>query len=65
MQWALINTAPMDVWMWVDNVWSEVSCIIGTIVNLISYDGSSPYDLPDNTKLEQVPDDAKIGDTGY
>lgn len=65
MQWALVNTAEMEVWMWFDNVWTLNSCVPGTIINIIHYDGSSPYDIPDDTKLEQVPDTAKIGDTGY
>jgi len=65
MQWALVNTVTMENWMWVSNVWTLVDCIPGTIINLISYDGSSPYDLPDNMELKEVPDTAMIGDTGY
>jgi hypothetical protein len=65
MQWALINTTDTESWMWVDNVCTLVNCVAGTIINIIDYNGSDPYTIPTGMKLEQVPDSAVIGDTGY
>ncbi len=74
MQWALVNTVTMEliVQAWRTDVmgnpesyWNTIEAIPGTIVNLIVYDGVSPYTPPDGTRLEQVPDSAQIGDTGY
>lgn len=72
MQWALVATAEQPLSYWAPNsdptqsaTWETITASIGTIVNLIVYDGVSEYTPPENTKLEQVPDDAKIGDTGY
>lgn len=70
MQWALIATIeqPLSYWGWDQDgnqIWIETTAVPGTIVNIIDYDGVSPYTPPDGTKLEQVPDTAQIGDTGY
>ena len=70
MLWALISTIeqPLSYWSWDENgepVYIETIAVPGTIVNIISYDGISPYTPPDGTSLQQVPDTAKIGDTGY
>ena len=80
MQWALVSTAPMAIWMWVlipnasqdingnpiqGHEWQQVNVTAGTIVNFIAYDGTSAYTPPANTKLWEVPITAKIGDTGY
>ena len=72
MQWALVATAEQTLSYWVPNVdptqtatWETATVEVGTIVNLIEYDGVSEYTPPDNQALMQVPDDAKIGDTGY
>lgn len=66
MKWAIIATIAQQVQIgsldqgW---VWTEVQP--GTIINLIVYDGISPYIPEFGSKLEQVPDSAQIGDTGY
>ena len=72
MQWALVATAEQSLSYWVSNqdptqpaTWETATVEAGTIVNLIVYDGVSPYTPPDNTALMQVPDTAQIGDTGY
>ena len=80
MQWALVNTTTVQLEITVItstpsifdptknvDVFSQeiISAIPGTICNLIAYDGVSPYTPADNYKLVQVPDSAKIGDTGY
>jgi hypothetical protein len=68
MQWALIATEEQQI---PDPNWDGrgeremVTAIVGEIVNLIAYDGTSPYTPPSGTRLEQVPNDAKIGNTGY
>ena len=67
MAYALIATQQMDVLMWSGDpqVYGPVTVQPGTIINLIAYDGKSPYTPADGTKLEQVPDTANVGDTGY
>ncbi len=74
MQWALVNTVTMalivqawrtDVMGNPESYWNTIEAIPDTIVNLIVYDGVSPYTPPDGTRLEEVPDTAQIGDTGY
>lgn len=63
--WALVATTEQEIHMWVNNVWEPVVVPSGTIVNLIAYNGDSPYDPPPKTILMEVPDTAEIGDTGY
>lgn len=79
MQWALVSTIDQTIGLWVlvqtgvdlqgnpmyGYEWQQRDIGPGTIVNLIVYDGVSPYTPPDGTRLEQVPDTAQIGDTGY
>jgi hypothetical protein len=72
MQWALVATTEQELSYWALNEdptqpanWVTITAEPGTIVNLIVYDGVSPYSPPDNTALMQVPDNAQIGDTGY
>ena len=73
MTWALVNTfeVPLIIRTLVQGVtsqeWQEetISAVVGTICNIIAYDGVSPYTAPENYKLRQVPNSAKIGDTGY
>ena len=73
MIWALVNTIPVQLTLTtIDGVSPSQTivkqtstAIIGTICNLIAYDGSSSYLPLGGYKLEQVPDTAQIGDTGY
>lgn len=67
MSWALIATTEQELTLFnqATQEWQTIMVQPGTIVNLIVYDGVSPYEPPTNTKLEQVPDNAEIGDTGY
>lgn len=73
MIWAFINTVSMELtyWLWENqdtapvNVETSIMADPGTIMNIISYDGTSPYELPEGMQLIQVPDTANIGDTGY
>lgn len=69
MAWALVNIAeaPITTGSWVDGEWVEntYNAIPGTIFNLIIYNGYSPYTPPPNMRLAEVPDTAKVGDTGY
>lgn len=73
MAWALVNieVVPLVVGSWVNEglmqqyVTQEINAVIGTICNLITYDGTSTYTPPAGYKLEQVPDNVIIGDTGY
>lgn len=77
MNWALVATIAQSLTYWqyptFDNTglqitngqWVTETAQPGTIVNIISYDGTSPYTPPEGTKLEQVPTSANIGDTGY
>lgn len=70
MQWALIATAEQQV-PDADPHWAGqgqrpmVIAVVGQILNIIVYDGHSPFTPPAASKLEQVPDTARIGDTGY
>lgn len=67
MAYALVSTAQMDTMMWTGTPasYQTVTVEAGTIINLIAYDGVSPYTPADNTALMQVPDTANVGDTGY
>lgn len=69
MQWAVVNLIEMEM-PWYNNAmqeWETINAIPGTIVNMVVYDGekSGDWQPPENTKLIQVDDMAKIGDTGY
>lgn len=72
MQYALVATVEQQLSYWVPSgdptlppTWQTITVEPGTIVNIIVYDGVSPYTPPDGTILDQVPDTAQIGDTGY
>lgn len=67
MNWALIaNIAQMlTYYSRIVGDWVTEEVPIGTIINLIVYDGGTDYTPPEGTKLEQVPLTANIGDTGY
>ena len=75
MQWALIATIaqPLEIYMppvgegatGAPGHLETITVQPGTVVNLIVYDGISEYTAPDGTVLQQVPDTAIIGDTGY
>jgi hypothetical protein len=77
MSWALISTVAQSLTYWqyptfddtglqiTNGQWITETVQPGTIVNLIDYDGTTPYTAPDGTQLQQVPSTAQIGDTGY
>jgi hypothetical protein len=69
MQWALVNTVvmPHKNWAWegLTNYEKSYDAQPGTIIDIIVYDGKTPYNPGEGLKLVQVPDDAKRGDTGY
>jgi hypothetical protein len=77
MQWALVATQTQSLTIYnqpimdINNIvitpgsFSTIQAIPGTILNFIVYDGVAAYNPPTGMKLEQVPDNAKIGDTGF
>lgn len=73
MAWALVNTIEMQFKNHFDEiindipkkVFKEITAEVGTIINLIVYDGIAPYIAEEGFKLIEVPDTAKLGDTGY
>lgn len=70
MAYAIVCTTeyPLSYWTWDENndpIYIETIAAPGTIINIIDYDGTSPYEAPVNTELKEVPDSAEIGDTGY
>ena len=73
MAYALVNINPVAliVGSWQGTgfdgkyIENEITANPGTICNLIAYDGVALYTPPSGYKLEQVPDTAKVGDTGY
>ncbi len=77
MKYALVNTIEMSLSYWVDAVGDPISpeyirghmttvnAQPGTVINLIVYDGESEYTPEEGLRLAEVPDEAKIGDTGY
>ena len=71
MIWALINTIDMPLiygrYVGDPVVWTvyNITAVPGTIMNIIQYDGSSPYSPEEGLSLGEVPDSAQIGDTGY
>ncbi len=69
MQWAVVNLIEMDMNSYNFNTqqWEIVNAQPGTIVNMVVYDGENPngWNPPEGTKIIQVDDTAKIGDTGY
>lgn len=69
MQWAIVNLIDMEIFIG-NNDTGELETVIaspGTIVNMVVYDEekSSEWQPPEGTKLVQVDDTAKIGDTGF
>jgi hypothetical protein len=77
MKYALIATVEQPLTYWVEAVggildpdyvaghYTEIMAEPGTIVNIIVYDGIAEYTPPEGSRLAEVPDDAKIGDTGF
>jgi hypothetical protein len=75
MKWALIATQEQPLTIWIDPVgqyptwtpgrWETITASPGTIINIIIYDGISDYTPPEGTIVQEVPEEAKIGDTGY
>ncbi len=80
MTWALVTEIQRTVGMWVTipdggtdpagnpiplTEWQEVLFESGTITSLIVLDDINDYIVPDTYRLVQVPETAKIGDTGY
>lgn len=77
MKYALVSTVDQPLKVWVESIGdllksgyipghlSDITAEPGTIVNLIVYDGVAEYTPPEGQRLTEVPDDAKIGDTGY
>lgn len=73
MAWALVNTDPVPLTYseWQGEglnakiVVNNITAVPGTICNLVSYDGVSPYTPAENYRLKQVPDNAKVGDAGF
>lgn len=70
MQWALVNTIPMErevaKWEIVNGkktfIRETFTEEIDTIMNFIVYDGIAKYTPPNNYRLVQVQDDALVGD---
>jgi len=67
MAWGLLNSIemPLTTGIWDENGnYVEVTKNVppGTLMNLIVYDGKSPYTPPEPYVLKQVDDTAKIGD---
>jgi flagellar basal body rod protein FlgF len=60
MAWALINLVEMNI---PDPLGEggEINVPPGTCVNLIVYDGISPYNPGDNLELREVSDETNIG----
>jgi len=80
MAWALVTDIERTVGMWVidpeggtdpagnptpKSVWQEFLFEPGTITSIIVLQEGHDYIVPDTYRLEEVPEDAKIGDTGY
>lgn len=77
MKYALIATVEQLLMVWIDSVGEmldpgfipghteQINAQPGTVVNLIVYDGKADYTPPEGTRLAEVPDDAKIGDSGF
>lgn len=65
MIWALINVVTITLQVQDEKGQPQfIEAAPGTICNIINYSGA-PYTPPVNFRLIEVPDDAKIGDTGY
>jgi len=68
MQWAIVSTQPMmlSYWVWDEasqqQIWTTSEMPTNTVMNLVVYDGVSPYTPPDNTVLMQVDDSKQVGD---
>lgn len=58
-----VEIAPGVFMLFSDTQWIESEVPANTIMNLIEYDGHSPYTPPDpRTRLEEVADGLQIGD---
>ncbi len=67
MKWALIATIEQQVTLLnkESREWELTIVEPGTIINIVVYKEGANWELPEGAKLEQVPDTADIGDTGY
>lgn len=71
MKWALVARQTMDIPdpnfipSDANPARGTITITAGTIANIIVYDGIQEYVAPAGTELLQVPDNAKMGDTGY
>lgn len=75
MIWALIATVPQEITylvpdsgsgaLTIPGYWATMTAEPGTVVNIIVYEEGADYTPPDGTRLEQVPDNTQIGDTGF
>ena len=67
MNWALIATVAQPLTYYSNSIgdWIKTEVIIGTVINIIVYDGVSEYSPPAGTRLAQITNTANIGDTGY
>lgn len=76
MKWALVTTIERIMGAWVDveigtdimgniayeSQWQDITFPAGSIINILVYDGVSPYTPAEDTELMQVADDKQIGD---
>ena len=70
MAYGLISTEEMEISLWVLNEMEDYDyktyvTPAGTVMDLVMYDGESKYEAPKGYRLDKVPDEANIGDTGY
>lgn len=61
MQWAIVNLVDMEIPN-PNGDGTMINAPAGTCVNIIVYDGSSPYNPGDNLELKSVDDAVMIGD---
>lgn len=74
MQWALIATVEQELSYWTKPVidenyevvtptqWVTQIVPVGTVLNLIVYDGESEYIPPEGSMLDEIEDSYAIGD---
>lgn len=74
MQWALIATVEQELSYWTKSVmgenfeiitpseWVTETVSVGTVLNLIVYDGVSEYTPPEGSRLAEIEDNYAIGD---
>lgn len=66
MAWAIVSNDSKKYKKWTisgeDQKFIECDAVAGTIINMVVYDGVSPYKPAEGCKLVEVPDNSKIGD---